>query len=107
MRLTRFRPTSQQQLKHNKEHGDFRKRRSAISRSIFVKDASKRLQQSRPILESRPVKKNAATRIGTQPYRVVAVGDTIISEQGLVAVNGRDPLYRECRTAHPLGEETA
>src|SRR5436190_3242958 len=104
MRLTRFRPTSQQQLKHNKEHGDFRKRRSAISRSIFVKDASKRLQQSRPILESRPVKKSAATRTGTQPYRVVAVGDTIISEQGLVAIIGRDPLYRVCGAAHTFEE---
>src|SRR5947207_13935785 len=101
MRLTRFRPTSQQQLKHNKEHGDFRKRRSAISRSIFVKDASKRLQQSRPILESRPVKKSAATRTGTQPYRVVAVGDTNISGQGLVADICRDPFYPTCGSGTP------
>jgi DNA-binding NarL/FixJ family response regulator len=74
------------------------------SRSTFVKGASKYLQQPRAILDSRPVTKSAATRTGTQPYRVVAVGDTIISEQGLVAIVGRDPRYYVCGAAHTFEE---
>jgi two-component system response regulator NreC len=76
----------------------------SIYRSIFVKDASKYLQRPRAVLESRPVTKSAATRTGTQPYRVVAVGDTIISEQGLVAIIGRDPRYHVCGAAHTFEE---
>ena len=41
---------------------------------------------------------------GKEPYRVVAVGDTIISEQGLVAIIGRDPHYRVCGAAHTFEE---
>jgi two-component system, NarL family, response regulator NreC len=35
---------------------------------------------------------------------VVAVGDTIISEQGLVAIIGRDPRYHVCGAAHTFEE---
>jgi two-component system response regulator NreC len=34
----------------------------------------------------------------------VAVGDTIISEQGLVAIIGRDPQYHVCGAAHTFAE---
>jgi DNA-binding NarL/FixJ family response regulator len=35
---------------------------------------------------------------------VVAVGDTIIGEQGLVAIIGRDPRYHVCGAAHTFEE---
>ena len=41
---------------------------------------------------------------GKEPYRVVAVGDTIIGEQGLVAIIGRDPRYQVCGAAHTFEE---
>jgi len=41
---------------------------------------------------------------GKEPYRVVAVGDTIISEEGLVAIIGRDPRYHVCGAAHTFEE---
>ena len=50
------------------------------------------------------VKKDAPVRARTEPYRVVAVGDTIIGEQGLVAIIGRDPRYRVCGAAHTFEE---
>jgi DNA-binding NarL/FixJ family response regulator len=50
------------------------------------------------------VKSPAKERTGTEPYRVVAVGDTIISEQGLVAIIGRDPRYHVCGAAHTFAE---
>src|SRR6266446_2058252 len=58
------------------------------------------------LLASRNVKKSATARAGegTELYRVVAVGDTIISEQGLVAIIGRDPRYRVCGAAHTFAE---
>jgi DNA-binding NarL/FixJ family response regulator len=43
-------------------------------------------------------------RAGTKPYRVVAVGDTIIGEQGLVSIIGRDPRYNVCGAAHSFDE---
>jgi DNA-binding NarL/FixJ family response regulator len=46
------------------------------------------------------VKSRAPVRAGKEPYRVVAVGDTIIGEQGLVAIIGRDPRYHVCGAAH-------
>ena len=52
------------------------------------------------LLGSPIVKKSAPVRAGTKPCRVVAVGDTIISEQGLVAIIGRDPRYHVCGAAH-------
>jgi hypothetical protein len=44
-------------------------------------------------LDSRTVRKSPTPPTGTEPCRLVAVGDTIISEQGLVAVIERDPRY--------------
>ena len=50
------------------------------------------------------VKKNVPVRAGTEPIRVVAVGDTIIGEQGLAAIIGRDSRYRVCGAAHTFDE---
>lgn len=50
------------------------------------------------------MKKSAPVRAGTKPCRIVAVGDTIISEQGLVAIIGRDPRYHVCGAAHTFEE---
>jgi len=50
------------------------------------------------------VKKSASVRAGKEPRRVVAVGDTIIGEQGLVAIIGRDPRYHVCGAAHTFDE---
>jgi DNA-binding NarL/FixJ family response regulator len=50
------------------------------------------------------LKKSAPVHAGKEPYRVVAVGDTIIGEQGLVAIIGRDPRYRVCGAAHTFEE---
>jgi DNA-binding NarL/FixJ family response regulator len=50
------------------------------------------------------VKKSAPARAGATPYRVVAVGDTIISERGLVAIIGGDPRYHVCGAAHTFEE---
>ena len=44
------------------------------------------------------------SRVGSRQQRIVAVGDTIISEQGLVAIIGRDPRYRVCGAAHTFAE---
>ena len=43
-----------------------------------------------------PVKLGA----GAKPRRVVVVGDTCVSEQGLAAIVGRDKRYRLCGSAH-------
>jgi DNA-binding NarL/FixJ family response regulator len=56
------------------------------------------------LLDSRTVKKSATTCADTEPCRVVAVGDTIIGEQGLVAIIGRDPRYHVCGAAHTFDE---
>jgi len=48
--------------------------------------------------------KTPAKSAGAEPRRVVAVGDTIISEQGLVAIIGRDARYRVCGAAHTFDE---
>jgi two-component system response regulator NreC len=50
------------------------------------------------------VKKSARTRAGAEPCRVVAVGDTIIGEQGLVAIIGRDARYQVCGAAHTFDQ---
>src|SRR6266700_4854327 len=50
------------------------------------------------------MKSAAQSRGGKEPCRVMAVGDTIISEQGLVAIIGRDPRYRVCGAAHTFEE---
>ena len=51
-----------------------------------------------------PVKKSTVTATGTQPFRVVAVGDTIVSERGLVAIIGCDPRYQVYGAAHTFEE---
>ena len=50
------------------------------------------------------MKKSAPARASEAPYRVVVVGDTIIGEQGLVAIIGRDPRYQVCGAAHTFAE---
>ena len=50
------------------------------------------------------MKKSPPARAGEAPYRVVVVGDTIISEQGLVTIIGRDPRYQVCGAAHTFEE---
>jgi DNA-binding NarL/FixJ family response regulator len=50
------------------------------------------------------VKKSAPARAGAAPYRVVAVGDTIISERGLVAIIDCNPRYQVCGAAHTFEE---
>jgi hypothetical protein len=57
------------------------------------------------LLDSRTVRKSPTPPTGAQPIRVVAVGDTIIGEQGLVAIIGRDPRYQVCGAA-PTFEKT-
>src|SRR6266446_373819 len=56
------------------------------------------------LVDLRTGKKSAATRALIAICRVVAVGDTIISEQGLVAIIGRDPRYQVCGAAHTFEE---
>src|SRR5438552_4154433 len=50
------------------------------------------------------VKKCPKSCTRTESRRVVVVGDTIISEQGLVAIIGRDPQYEVCGAAHTFEE---
>ncbi|HWY41355.1 MAG TPA: response regulator transcription factor [Chthoniobacterales bacterium] len=50
------------------------------------------------------MKSRAKSHSDVGSRRVVAVGDTIISEQGLVAIIGRDPQYRVCGAAHTFEE---
>jgi len=56
------------------------------------------------LVDLRTGKKSAATRALIAICRVVAVGDTIISEEGLVAIIGRDPRYQVCGAAHTFEE---
>jgi two-component system response regulator NreC len=56
------------------------------------------------LVDLRTVKKSVATRALIAICRVVAVGDTIISEEGLVAIIGRDPRYHVCGAAHTFAE---
>lgn len=46
----------------------------------------------------------ADTRGPNERFRVVAIGDTIVSEQGLVAIVGRDSRYQVCGSAHSFEE---
>jgi CheY-like chemotaxis protein len=76
-----------------------------VLQTFFAKKAINCLQPPRLICQARPdVKSPRNTRAGKEPYRVVAVGDTIISEQGLVAIIGRDPRYHVCGAAHTFEE---
>jgi DNA-binding NarL/FixJ family response regulator len=46
------------------------------------------------------VKKSTPGRAGTQPWRVVVVGDTCVSEHGMAAIVGLDKRYCVCGGAH-------
>jgi DNA-binding NarL/FixJ family response regulator len=46
------------------------------------------------------VKKGSPDRAGTEPCRVVVVGDTCVSEEGMAAIVGRDKRYQVCGGAH-------
>jgi len=46
------------------------------------------------------VKKGAPNRAGTEPCRVVVVGDTCVSEEGMATIVGRDKKYHVCGGAH-------
>jgi len=50
------------------------------------------------------VKQRALARTGTEPRRVVVIGDTVVSEQGLAAIVGRDARYHVCAAAHTFRE---
>ena len=50
------------------------------------------------------MRKSPAVPTGKEPRRVVVVGDTIISEQGLFAIIGRNPRYQVCGAAHTFEE---
>src|SRR5437773_4018448 len=52
------------------------------------------------LLDSRPVKKRATVRAGAEPCRVVVVGDTCVSEQGMATIVGRDKRYSVCGGEH-------
>src|SRR5262245_54418965 len=50
------------------------------------------------------MKKSAITRALFALCRVVVVGDTCISEEGLAAIVGRDKRYHICASAHGFYE---
>ena len=61
------------------------------------------VRRNRPIyLYSRNLTMKSPTKLGAgaKPRRVVVVGDTCVSEQGLAAIVGRDERYRVCGSAH-------
>jgi two-component system, NarL family, response regulator NreC len=52
------------------------------------------------LLDSRTVRKSPTPPTGGQPIRVVVVGDTCVSEQGMATIVGRHRRYRVCGGAH-------
>ena len=52
------------------------------------------------MLDSQSVKKATPDRAVTEPCRVVVVGDTCVSEEGMAAIVGRDKRYQVCGGAH-------
>src|SRR5438128_4010975 len=52
------------------------------------------------LLASRNVKKSATARALFALCRVVVVGDTCVSEEGMAAIVGRDKRYHVCGSAH-------
>jgi len=50
------------------------------------------------------VTKSPTAPAGAQPIRVVVVGDTCVSEQGMATIVGRDGRYRVCGGAHTFQE---
>src|SRR2546423_621169 len=90
---------------------DIRELRSAISeeeckgKKFCVKNAINHCNSIGQFVKTcRTLKKAAPFRAGKEPCRVMAVGDTIISEQGLVAIIGRDPRDHVCGAAHTFEE---
>jgi DNA-binding NarL/FixJ family response regulator len=49
---------------------------------------------------SAAVKSRASARAGREPCQVVVVGDTVVSEQGMATIVGRETRYCVCGTAH-------
>ena len=76
------------------ERGEYFRKRRKLAIAVTLADLS----------DLRAVKKSAPVRAGEEPRRVIAVGDTIIGEQGLVAIIGRDPRYQVCGAAHTFDE---
>lgn len=50
------------------------------------------------------MKSGAPARSGKKPCQVVVVGDTVVSEQGMATIVGRDTRYRVCGIAHSFRE---
>jgi DNA-binding NarL/FixJ family response regulator len=73
-----------------------------IKAEYFGKRRKFRVAEARTnLLKSHlPVKKSAPARPGAEPCRVVVVGDTCVSEQGLAMIVGRDKRYHVCGGAH-------
>jgi two-component system response regulator NreC len=55
-------------------------------------------------LASATVKLPAKSCGGAEPCGVVVVGDTVVSEQGMAAIVGREAKYRVCGAAHTFRE---
>ncbi len=51
-------------------------------------------------MRSRPVKSVSSRAAESKAARVLVVGDTVVSEQGLAAIVGRDKRYLVCGAAH-------
>ena len=50
------------------------------------------------------MKTSATVRSGKEPCRVMVVGDTCVSEEGIAAIVGRDKRYHICGSAHGFYE---
>jgi DNA-binding NarL/FixJ family response regulator len=50
------------------------------------------------------VKRRVSARTRMKPWRVVVIGDTVVSEQGLRAIVSRDSRYQVCGAAHTFRE---
>jgi response regulator of citrate/malate metabolism len=46
------------------------------------------------------VKKRSTDRAGTEPCRIVVVGDTCVSEHGMAVIVGTNKRYHVCGGAH-------
>jgi two-component system, NarL family, response regulator NreC len=57
-------------------------------------------EPGRFVKTAKPVKKSAPVRAGTEPCRVIVVGDTCVSERGMAAIVGDDKRYNICGGAH-------
>jgi DNA-binding NarL/FixJ family response regulator len=69
--------------------------------NIFVKDANLRLHSpDRFVKTCTPLKESATARVLLELCRVVVVGDTCVSEEGMAAIVGRDKRYHVCGGAH-------